>query len=135
MDFKEYQDGTTRTFKPHRPLTAEEAGQLDWAIGLPGEVGEVVELVKHNIFHNEPIDKMALAKEIGDVLWYLAALSKSYDIPLDAAATLNLAKLAHRHGGSFSFNKSADRHEREEQFTDTELYKTLKVDVTGTEII
>lgn len=125
MDFKTYQKGTTATFKPHRVLTAKDAEQLDWTLGLPGEVGEVVELIKHNIFHNEPMDKMKLAKEIGDVLWYIAALCKSYDIPLESCAELNLAKLQHRHGGSFSFSKSADRHAREAAFEETEEYARL----------
>jgi NTP pyrophosphatase (non-canonical NTP hydrolase) len=132
MEFKNYQEGTTKTFKPHRELTTKEAEILDWAIGLPGEVGEVSELIKHNIFHNEPIDKMKLAKEIGDVLWYVAALCKSYDIPMDACAALNLAKLEHRHGGSFSFANSADRHAREEKFEETNIYKELKSAILGT---
>jgi NTP pyrophosphatase (non-canonical NTP hydrolase) len=126
MDFKKYQEGTTRTFKPHRVLNQQEAEQLDWAIGLSGEVGEVHELVKHSIFHNEEMDRMKFAKEIGDVLWYVAAICKSYDIPMEACAELNLAKLEHRHGGAFSFASSADRHDKEAKFTDTDLYLELK---------
>jgi NTP pyrophosphatase (non-canonical NTP hydrolase) len=126
MDFKKYQEGTTRTFKPHRELTAHEAEILDWSTGLTGEVGEVAELIKHNIFHNETIDKMKLSKEIGDVLWYVSALCKVYDIPMEACAELNLAKLEHRHGSAFSFDKSANRHAQEEKFTDTIVYQDLQ---------
>ncbi|MEG1636124.1 MAG: nucleoside triphosphate pyrophosphohydrolase family protein [Cellulosilyticaceae bacterium] len=126
MEFQEYQNSTTKTFKPHFELTAKESEILDWSLGLPGEVGEVTELVKHSIFHKEEIDKMTLAKELGDILWYIAALSKSYDIPMDAFAQLNLAKLQHRHGGSYNSAGSAERHEKEAKFEETETYQILK---------
>lgn len=125
MDLREYQKKAVKTFKPHRELTPHEAEILDWSLGLPGEVGEVAELVKHSIFHNEPMDLMKLAKEIGDVMWYIAALCKSYNIPLELVGRLNIAKLTHRHNGTFCFDKSAERHSRERKFEATAEYQEL----------
>lgn len=73
-------------------------------IGLAGEVGEVSEKIKKlwrdkNITLNKDIsepDKQALIKELGDVLWYVAALAYELGIPLAAIANLNIEKLHSR---------------------------------------
>lgn len=122
MSFEEYQRQAYSTIKPH---DSEDMEKVDWALGLAGETGEVVELIKHNIMHKEPIDKAKLAKELGDICWYIAALCEVYGIKMDIVAELNIAKLAHRHNGGYSKEGSADRHNKEEKFSDTELYKEL----------
>ena len=97
--FDTYQKQMAKLFKEHHELSAEESRTLNWTTGLAGEVGEVEEIFKHVIWGGEPLDKMALAKELGDVLWYVSALAATYDIPLSAIAELNANKLTHRHGG------------------------------------
>lgn len=132
----QYQREVRKTFKKHRALTATEAALLDWTLGLPGEVGEVCELVKHHIFHNEPMDKMKIAKELGDVLWYVTAVCSQLDIPIDSTLALNINKLRHRYGlknTAYDHSKSANRHENEEKFSDTEIYKMIKADILGEE--
>lgn len=70
-------------------------------LGLTGEAGEVAEKVKKMI-RDGYLDPYALHKEIGDVLWYLAALCNDLseefglDLSLSKAAENNLAKLADR---------------------------------------
>lgn len=47
------------------------------AMGLSGEAGEVVDVVKKYLFHGHVLDDKAsleLRKEAGDILWYLALL-------------------------------------------------------------
>lgn len=41
-------------------------------LGVFGETGEVVDLVKKHSFHHKPVDPSKIASEIGDVLWYIA---------------------------------------------------------------
>jgi len=71
------------------------------ALGLTGEAGEVAEKVKKMI-RDGNLDVDGLHKEIGDVLWYLAAIcndiSEEYgvDLSLARAAEVNLAKLQSR---------------------------------------
>lgn len=125
FDFNRYQEAATKTFKEHQPLNPHQARLLDWTVGLSGEVGEVSELVKHYVFHKEQTNPIELAKEIGDVLWYLSAICATTGIPLEACADLNIAKLQHRHGGNYSHSTSAGRHEQEAKFTDTDIYKTI----------
>lgn len=53
-------------------------------MGLVGEGGEIVDLIKKQVFHNHPIDtafKDNLEKEIGDYLWYLARMLDYQETP------------------------------------------------------
>lgn len=106
-------------------LYAGQVRQLNWIIGLSGETGELAELIKHDIFYGQPVDKMKVAKEIGDVLWYLGALADSYDIQLQDVLELNKAKIDHRYDGEYNQEGSAERHTREEAFEDTDEYRRL----------
>jgi NTP pyrophosphatase (non-canonical NTP hydrolase) len=72
----------------------------DPALGLPGEVGEVLELVKKDRREGDrkqPINKEALTKELGDILWYLTKVASLYDIKLKDIANTNVDKLTKRH--------------------------------------
>jgi NTP pyrophosphatase (non-canonical NTP hydrolase) len=70
------------------------------ALGLAGEAGEVAEHVKKVIRDDEDRvsapRRAALAKELGDVLWYLAALACELGLDLDEIAEANLEKLRSR---------------------------------------
>lgn len=69
-------------------------------LGLAGETGEVVEKIKKVIRDKKSIideeTKQAIAKEIGDVLWYLAQLCTELDLSLEEVAKENLKKLLSR---------------------------------------
>jgi NTP pyrophosphatase (non-canonical NTP hydrolase)/GTPase SAR1 family protein len=126
MMFDEYQKQAARFFKQHEPLTAEQARLLNWGMGLSGEAGEVSEVIKHHIFGEQPLDKMRLAKEMGDVLWYVAALCTSTGIDFSSVAELNANKLAHRYGNEgYSDEKCGARHEQDKSFEDSIIYQTM----------
>lgn len=131
--FDKYQRQAASTFKEHLPTTPHESRLLDWSMGLAGETGEVSELVKHHVFSKEPLDKMKLAKELGDVLWYLAAMCSTVDIDLSTVAELNANKLAHRYNqGKYTDEASANRHAQEQKFEDTFIYKCLEAKINRT---
>jgi len=69
-------------------------------LGLVGEAGEVAEKIKKVIRDNEGIvteeKKEEIKKELGDVLWYLANLSKELNLTLEEVAEANLVKLYSR---------------------------------------
>lgn len=68
----EYKTQALQTVKDH---ASKEMAIADWALGLGGEAGEVVEL-----YSNSSSDKMELAKELGDILWYTIALANEVEI-------------------------------------------------------
>lgn len=69
-------------------------------LGLAGEAGEVAEKVKKLIRDDEGVltdeRRAAIAKELGDVLWYVAQVATEADLDLDDVAAANLRKLLSR---------------------------------------
>jgi len=90
MTFDEYAAHAART-------SNAESDIVNGALGLAGEAGEVVELIKKHRYHGRDLDLDALKKEIGDVLWYLAEIATQAGLSLDDCAAHNLAKLRERH--------------------------------------
>ncbi len=125
VDFKKYQEVSKENFKAAKPLEANTARLINWALGLCNEAGELAGQVKHAVFHGEDVNLAEIAKEAGDVLWYLSALLYTAGIDMGACAELNAAKLQHRHGGSYSSEGSVNRHAKEEAFEDTWEYKEI----------
>lgn len=131
--FNNYQQESCGTFKPPVELTPDQIHLLDWAMGLGGEAGEVLDLLKHSIFHKEDIlDKMELAKELGDVLWYVSAIATTCGIDLADIAALNRAKLTSRYNGGYSDEASAQRHSKEELLKQSAIYKCLAARIQNT---
>jgi len=98
MDADEYQylAGRTSIEKPGFQLSDEET-MISWnALGLAGEAGEVADLVKKGIYHQQGLDHQKLKKELGDVLWYVAALSKNLGFSMSDIMIANIEKLKAR---------------------------------------
>jgi len=96
MNFSEYQKKSRKT----AIYPEKDKNFLYPAFGLAGEVGEVIEKLKH-VWRdkNKVIDnkmKKLIMKELGDVLWYLAQLATELGFSLEKIAILNLKKLSSR---------------------------------------
>jgi adenylate kinase family enzyme/NTP pyrophosphatase (non-canonical NTP hydrolase) len=130
--FNEYQKQSMRFVKDHPPLTTEQAKLLDWSLGIAGEAGETTEVIKHHIFSHEPLDKMKLVSEMGDILWYIAAMCEATDIDLSSVAEYNVNKLDYRYGKGYSDEKNGLRAENEKKFEDTFVYQSLKAKILRT---
>ena len=95
-DFNTYQ---TRAWET--AVYPNRGGNLAYTVlGLNGEAGEVAEKVKKILRdHDGVVDdaaRHALAKELGDVLWYVAAVCSELGLSLADVAADNLAKLSDR---------------------------------------
>lgn len=104
MTLNQYQDATDST-AVYRGRIADTAHRtLYAALGLAGEAGEVANQAKRIMSKDSmltnPVRSDELAEELGDVLWYAAALASELGVTLENVAADNLRKLAHRHGGS-----------------------------------
>ena len=71
------------------------------ALGLCGEAGEFAEHVKKHMFMGKPLDSAHLAKELGDVLWYVALACEVLGISLQDVCDANIAKLSARYPNGF----------------------------------
>ena len=95
VDFSEYQHFSRRTAAYPR-----ESWLTYPALGLAGEAGEVAEHVKKAIRdHDGVIDadrRVAISKELGDVLWYVTQLASELGLELETIARENLEKLFSR---------------------------------------
>ena len=82
---------------------------LQGVMGINGEAGEAIDIVKKYLFHGHPLDKDYLAKELGDVLWYIATTAEALDIDLHTIMQMNIEKLSARYGEQFSTDASLHR--------------------------
>lgn len=108
LSFNEYQKNavSTAVYPPVAVVgtTAEPyfqpANYIYPAIGLAGEAGELSEKIKKLVRDKrgayDSDDVQAISKEIGDILWYCAAISQEFGLDFGAVAQQNLDKLASR---------------------------------------
>lgn len=111
MQANDYQQQAARTLidGPDATYTDHEI-MLVWnALGLAGEAGEVADTIKKAVFHQHGINRDELIKELGDVLWYVAALCSKLDVPLSEVMERNIEKLKRRYPDGYS---SADSQAR-----------------------
>ena len=109
MHLNDYQTAALRTAAP-RDHTNEVFHLL---LGLCGEAGEIAEkakkIVRDQSSDFSKIDTDDLAKELGDVLWYVAVLADHFDITLDDIGAKNIAKLASRQQRGVIIGSGDDR--------------------------
>ena len=94
MEFNEYQEVARET-----AIYPSKQGLIYTALGLTGEAGEVAEKVKKMIRDDIELDpeyRGKIARELGDVLWYVANLAHEIGVSLDTVAKANLFKLSSR---------------------------------------
>ena len=101
-----YQKLAART--ANTDLTTNEATMVA-ALGLCGEAGEVADMIKKVFGQGHVLDDDALLKEVGDVLWYVAAMCTARGWRLEDVARANIAKLEERYPDGFESKRSTDR--------------------------
>ena len=78
-------------------------------MGLCGESGEAIDIVKKWLMQGHELDKEHLIKELGDVAWYLAEAATALDTPLETVFQGNLDKLHQRFPNGFDTEASVHR--------------------------
>lgn len=88
---------------------------IHYSLGLGGESGEILDAVKKVIRDGNPIDRVNLIEEIGDVLWYATNLLTAIDSDLEEAMHANISKLERRYPTGFTEEAGRNRNVNEER--------------------
>ena len=108
MTINEYQQLALRTLNPE--LDKKDV-LINGVMGLCGESGEAIDIVKKWLAQGHELDREKLAKELGDIAWYLAETAAAIDMPLEDIFRANIEKLQRRYPEGFSAEKSVNRAE------------------------
>ena len=110
MQVNEYQKAAMETLNP--ALDKKDV-LINSVMGLCGESGEAIDIVKKWLMQGHELDKEYLVRELGDVAWYLAEATTALDIPLETVFQGNLDKLRQRFPNGFDTEASVNRKEGE----------------------
>lgn len=91
------------------PALTEKDVLMNALMGLCGESGEAIDLMKKHLYQGHDLDKEKLVKELGDIAWYLAEAATGLNIDLGEVLQRNLDKLHARYPQGFSTERSMHR--------------------------
>ena len=108
MTINEYQRLAMTTLNP--ALDKKDV-LINGVMGLCGESGEAIDIVKKWLAQGHDLDKEKLAKELGDIAWYLAETATALDLNLEDIFEANIEKLKKRYPEGFDAQRSIYREE------------------------
>jgi NTP pyrophosphatase (non-canonical NTP hydrolase) len=108
MTINEYQKLAMTTLNP---ALSEKDVLINGVMGLCGESGEAIDIVKKWLAQGHELDKEKLAKELGDICWYLAETATALGLSLEDIMAANIEKLKKRYPEGFEVEKSVNRAE------------------------
>ena len=108
MQVNEYQKAAMATLNP--ALDKKDV-LINSVMGLCGESGEAIDIVKKWLMQGHELDREHLVRELGDVARYLAEAATALDVPLEAVFQGNLDKLRQRFPNGFDTGASVNRKE------------------------
>ena len=106
MTANEYQKLAMTTLNPE--LSKKDV-LINGVMGLCGESGEAIDIVKKHLHQGHPLDREALKKELGDIAWYLAETAYALDLSFEEILQGNIDKLKARYPEGFDSEKSIHR--------------------------
>lgn len=106
MTGNKYQEKALRTAAKNLTPMQQLA---DGIMGLNGEAGECIDILKKHLFQGHDLDVDSMALELGDVAWYLAISADALGYDLEKIFEMNIEKLKKRYPGGFSAHHSIHR--------------------------
>ena len=106
MTVNEYQKLAMTTLNP---ALSKKDVLINGVMGLCGESGEAIDIVKKYLAQGHALDKEKLAKELGDIAWYLAETATALDLNLEDIFEANIEKLRKRYPEGFDSQRSINR--------------------------
>lgn len=114
MTINEYQKECLRTEQPPDAKFSNTMRLENGLMGLNGEAGEAIDILKKFLFQGHELDKEHLVKELGDVAWYLAVSADAIGYDLETIFQMNVDKLRARYPDGFDTNRSRNRKDGDE---------------------
>jgi NTP pyrophosphatase (non-canonical NTP hydrolase) len=90
-------------------LIDEHIRLLHASMGVSTEANEILDAVKKYLFYGKAYSKDNIVEELGDMLWYIAAMCDMLGVSIEQVQASNIKKLRIRYGESFSENKAINR--------------------------
>ena len=81
------------------------------AMGIAGEAGEIVDIVKKHLFQGHDLDENKLVEELGDLMFYITLMCHCINTPIAYVEYINRKKLNKRYPEGFSEDRSVNRKE------------------------
>lgn len=106
MTINEYQALALRTESRITTDPVPYIRVLEGLMGLNGEAGEAIDLMKKVLFQGHEFDREHMAKELGDIAWYLAVSADAIGYDLESILQMNVDKLKARYPDGFSTEQS-----------------------------
>lgn len=106
MTPNEYQKEALRTASG---MSKEYPRILNGLMGLNGEAGECIDILKKHLYQGHAFDSEHMAKELGDVAWYLAISAEAIGYDLETIFQMNIDKLRARYPDGFDAEYSLHR--------------------------
>ena len=101
MNFDEYQKKAAKYDLAEATADLKAPGFIEKVLGLVGEAGETADKIKKILRDKDGVmseeDRELIIKELGDTLWYIAAISRYLEVSLSEVASGNIAKLEDRY--------------------------------------
>ena len=111
MTPNEYQKLAMTTLNPQ---LSQRDVLINAVMGLCGESGEAIDIVKKHLHQGHELDREKLIKELGDIAWYLAEAATALNIDLETVLERNIEKLKSRYPEGFSAERSIHRNTLED---------------------
>ena len=109
---------TFELYQDHAMRTAKDIGKVEdvlhAALGMASEAGEMASSVKAWLAYGKTLDVENIVEEMGDIMWFIALMCKSLDVPMEVVAVNNIAKLYERYPEKYSDEDALARADKSE---------------------
>ena len=126
MDLKTYLELSAATDLRDRSvvrnrLSDKNIDLMHACLGLQTESGEITDQLKKHLFYGQPLDRVHIKEELGDILWYMAVILRRLNLTFEEVAEANIAKLQFRYKGAFNeysaLNRDLDKEREAVSYT------------------
>lgn len=88
---------------------------LHATMGISTEAGELLDVMKKHLAYGRSIDKVNIAEEVGDVLWYVAIILRELNMTFEQVMEMNINKLQKRFPDKFTEEEANTRNLTDER--------------------